>query len=347
MKIKFIYFLLLIINIPINALSISFVDNCLIPSDSLIMQEVRYVQPGNAGSRVEWDFSSLEFINPNYILTYKGKLDSICATEHRTRYYLSQTTDSVFCYGFENSKTVMHFDNPQLTAVFPFSYKDTATSYFSGTGEYGYNLPIQINGNVKITADATGTLFLPDEIIRNAIRLKSEISYTNSNIDSTFIKETIYRWYAEGYRYPVFKSVQVTETKGSSNDTVRFNASFIYSKALQEQRIAERDNASVWLEGLVQTDSMHTDTTIIENLTISPNPVYDSATLTFELTKSTHVNIYVLSSSEEIMYNTKYNLPKGTNSILLPTSNFIQGRYIVYVGDANSNQMISVVLIKI
>ena len=57
---------------------------------------------------------------------------------------------------------------------YPFSYGDDFTGDFAGVAYFQENTVINFSGTYTVTADAYGTLILPDRIIKNALRVKSE-----------------------------------------------------------------------------------------------------------------------------------------------------------------------------
>lgn len=346
MKRTFTLLTLLSLLIPATSQKIHYIEHCYIPSDSIIKQQVMYVDPGIAGKNVEWDFSKLETLTDNYILTYSGDIDSLCGREHKTRYYYKQTESGIWCTGFENANSYIHYTDSILEFPFPIQYGDEVTVNFKGDGEHGYKLPLSVEGSVTISVDATGTLLLP-EAQTEAIRIKQVTNYTEAGIDNSAITKTTYRWYANGYRYPVFESICTTYKTESGKDSTAFSSSFLYSSSITEQRMREIENESKWFSKEQFEFLNETANVDITDLEIYPNPVQHSATLSCNVSQNTAVEIRIYSGSGALVYETKHNANAGLNTWSIPTVQLNVGSYFVYVVAVNRGEPVSTVLIRI
>jgi hypothetical protein len=211
--------------------------------DVLYKQQIEYKDPGRNGSNVVWDFSRLQSINENYKLRYyqppNTRQDTQCITgvEHRTRYKYGLIRDSLFLTGFENSGSNIVFSNPQLCLRFPFTFRDSISQDYGGNGIYMNMLYVETVGNSYSIADAKGTLILPEEdTIYHVLRIRSQQEYIQktcpkeytplnhhslldsvsvlsidsmrlANTDTIYFRTETCRWYAPGYRYPVFETI--------------------------------------------------------------------------------------------------------------------------------------------
>ena len=203
--------------------------------DKLTKQQMEFKKPGEAGADQYWDFSQLKTINENYQVSYLDYLDSLVVDrEQRTLYKYSLKGDSLLFVGFENPVTIINHLKPELHLVFPVRYEDHHQDYYYGTGNYGGQLDVTLSGKFSSHADAYGTIVLPGgDTLRNVFRVhytKKQLEkklphYSFSVPDSIFSTDSIeyrlatdtlwtqtdtYRWYAEGYRYPVFETIENT-----------------------------------------------------------------------------------------------------------------------------------------
>lgn len=230
------------------------------PGDHLIKQQVVFKSPGPGGIQVLWDFSEQEPVNEDYELKYSSLLpssDTIVGTEHQTMYYYHSRGDSLLLSGFENPTTLIQYRKPEALLVFPFPYGRTFTDYFDGKGNYCDRLSIHIQGKSIVTADGMGQIVLPGgDTLQHVLRLytmkkiaermnpisepdtilfsdsipfalnRDSIDHHLSN-DSTHMEVETWRWYAEGFRYPVFETIKSTVYK--FNDSYQhFETSFYY-----------------------------------------------------------------------------------------------------------------------
>ena len=225
--------------------------------DCIIKQQVKCRSPGPKGENVIWDFSEQDLVNENYKLKYitpKTLSDSIVGIEHRTMYYYQSITDSLLLLGYENPTTWIRYREPETLLIFPFSYGHSFTDYFDGMGNYCNRLGIHIQGKSIVTADATGGMILPDgDTLRNVLRIytiKKVVEKTkfvsekskNDTIpfvlchdsidfhlanDSDCLEISTWRWYADGYRYPVFETIKSMAYR-SGKCYEHFTTSFYY-----------------------------------------------------------------------------------------------------------------------
>lgn len=230
------------------------------PGDRLGKQETAYKSPGAKGTGIVWDFSELENRNANYELRYTSPhlgSDTIVGIEHRTMYRYQLSGDTLFTPGYENSTTRIGYRIPESLLIFPFPYGRSLTTCFGGKGNYCNRLGIDICGRSTVTADATGLMILPGgDTLRHVLRVHTcklvfertgpgpahavagvdtvagPVCYRDSvnrylADDSTHFQIDTWRWYAEGYRYPVFESIHSAICKSGKKST-HFSTSFYY-----------------------------------------------------------------------------------------------------------------------
>lgn len=230
------------------------------PGDRLGKQEVAYKSPGNKGTGMVWDFSELENKNADYELRYTSPhpgSDTIIGIEHRTMYRYQLSGDTLFTPGYENSTTRIEYLIPESLLVFPFPYGRSLTTNFGGKGNYCNRLGIDICGKSTVTADATGLMILPGgDTLHHVLRVHTcklvfermgsrsahavagldtinGPAYYRDSVnrylanDSSYFQIDTWRWYAEGYRYPIFESINSAICKSGKKST-HFSTSFYY-----------------------------------------------------------------------------------------------------------------------
>ena len=225
--------------------------------DRLVKQLVEYIDPGSDSLHTCWDFSDLKFLDPNYSLSYTVQgTDSIIGSEHMTSYYYIERGDSLFLYGYENPTTRMTHHTPELLLTFPFPYGRVFNGYFESTGTYCRMLHMHVQGKYEVRADSYGSLVLPEQdTLQHVLRIHTikkviervtpygNIEQTDADTlisvlnkdsidyflltDSARIEVENWRWYAEGFRYPVFETIKSTVYK-FSKPYEHFSTSFYY-----------------------------------------------------------------------------------------------------------------------
>ena len=256
---ELLFFLLgCFLSLFLQAQSLSTDCNQLRGGDRLMKRMVTACEPGENGVQRVWDFGGLELRDANYELKYVLQgTDTVIGTEHCTMYYYRTSGDSLFCLGYENPTTFIAYQKPELLLVFPVFQGRVVTDYFDGMGNYCERLEVWLRGKSTVTADASVVLILPGgDTLRKVLRTythkciyqrmipkvaiqdslqidtipfvldRDSIEYLLTN-DSIRLETETWRWYADGYRYPVFETVKSTVYKfGNAHE--HFTASFVY-----------------------------------------------------------------------------------------------------------------------
>ena len=213
---------------------------CNLPrqGDQLVKQRIAYQAPGDQGTSILWDFSQQEILEKHYELKYTAlsSSDIIIGTEHQTMYYYHSSGDSLQLLGYENPTTLIKYRNPESILVFPLFYGRTFIDYFDGIGRYCDHMNIHIQGKSIVMADAEGRLVLPDgDTLKHVLRvhtLKKFVEHMSPSSTNVILRDTLpfitncdsiefhlkndsihmevdtWRWYAEGYRYPIFETIK-------------------------------------------------------------------------------------------------------------------------------------------
>lgn len=251
-------FLLCFFLIPVSVFAQTFLKkeyNMFRGEDVIIKQQVKYKNPGRAGANVLWDFGKQEAINEKYKLSYtQSEGDSaVTGCEHNTLYHYLLRNDSLYSLGYENPTTLINNQRPELLLTFPFSYQKRIEGYYYGTGNYCRRLDLTAQGKTVTWGDAYGMIILPNgDTLQHVLRVRSlkmiaekmlpyvqkdsiiqpvvnidSINYHLNN-DSVYMQVETYRWYADGYRYPIFETVESITYK-NQKPLKHFNTAFFYS----------------------------------------------------------------------------------------------------------------------
>ena len=177
-----------------------------------------------------WSLEDAELSEESYNAEYSTETDTLMAVERGDRTYYSQDRSTVDIIGSENFMELMSYDMPETWLRFPMQVGDSVCGYFNGSGPYCERFFMRRFGTYKTKADVAGTLVLPKgDSLRNVIRLHTERyvgtitvpidtmekkipAFTVDSIishlvpDTAKVREDIYRWYAEGYRYPILEA---------------------------------------------------------------------------------------------------------------------------------------------
>ncbi len=277
MKTHFLFLSFFLISTISNS-QITFKYNKICVGDEIEKQQVEYKNPGGTGENLIWDFSNLKPLNDKCRIIYTeprtigdsiyvmgkdtfaiSKVDKeslIVGLEDQTRYFYRYSGDSLLLLGHENSTTLMHHKDPIVVMIYPMNYIQKCNDSYVSNGIYSARISMHTQGNVKLCVDAWGKIILPSgDTLNHVIRTKTvqtvkEQDSINYKIISNPLNMiiTTYLWYAQGYRYPIFESIQ-TATLKDSTQSIYYSTSFFYPP--QEEHYLCKDE-----ENLVVLDSL-------------------------------------------------------------------------------------------
>lgn len=340
------------------------------PNDTIVKQEVAYKDPGRSGSGVFWNFNKLQVTKPPYRICYGGNEQFISAMEHLTVYsYAMNAGDSLFLSAYRNRTTYFNAILPGIEFKYPFHYLDSVENVFYGEGKYSDKLAFVSQGKSKVTADAYGTMLLPDnDTLRNVMRIcfQKEICEQVANNDSILLRlhgdstvldrelilshcrndEVIlrmkdYRWYAEGYRYPVFETMRC-ETIRSGIPIAYFATAFYYPP--EEHLYIDKDTLNELLLEKLKAQSltvnkpgipseedgnrMQSDLSVYYN--IYPNPVKNELKLEYYLSEKAPISIHLFDLSGRLLNEKGWNMQEpGIHTEAFPMDAYPNGHYLL------------------
>jgi hypothetical protein len=292
------------------------------PGDVIIKQQVKYKDPGRAGENVIWNFGTLQSVNDEYTLTYSEPylirdsiyilgMDTIpvselsddylfTGTEHYTMYYYRFSDSCLWTLGHENAATVLQYEPPLLTGVFPMNYKDSRTAAYGSRGRYSGSIPFETAGKMQIEADAVGMMVLPSgDTLKQVMRTQSLQTFSEHLLTETGDSVTVntlmetYRWYSRGYRYPIFETVRNVVSRDST-ETQRFETAFFYPP--QEHYYLEEDTENLSVLDSLANIAADLDPWAGLNYNIFPNPVKTFLELELYLPKTANIHIQLRSN---------------------------------------------------
>ena len=353
-------------------------DKC----DSVGKTVLKIIEPGKRGTECFWDFSKIEKSGESST-EYRNNASNISEYEnHRNNCYIYRN-DSLFLSGFFEAGISVEYLVPEMVMRYPIQYGDSAATFFYGEGSFGKRLHIRNAGWSYVCADATGSAILPEgDTLRNIIRThyrrigttsvsaNFKRSFWHTNDSSLFSQDSInywlrndsilhhieiWRWYAEGFRYPVFERRDYTITKYgvpidsmslsfyTSPETQMFDLS--YDPENETERNSLYDNLQYPLlfgkyrgnppgrQNRPQYGNSIMDDRTDYNVACTVNNSSGTSVLTIKymLPDGGNADISIFSASGKLMWCKENVGSKGMNSIDVPLSGYIDGEYLVTV----------------
>lgn len=348
--------------------------------DELIKQQVEYKDPGREGQNVIWDFGKLKSINDEYSLVYtspylidKSKYilgwdtipskevkdgELIIGTEHNTMYYYRIKDNGMYVLGHENPTTILKYTQPMLFMTYPTNYKQAKTEEYTSKGLYSSRIPFNTNGNIQIHADAFGKIVLPSgDTLNHVLRIKTiqTIQETIKKISGEQIEvSTIlesYKWYAKGYRYPIFETVKSYKAEDKEN-TNGFETAFFFPPQDHLYLDDDPDNLAV-LDSLwnmnqkaeeIDTNNPIKQTPLTYNF--YPNPVETILNIEYFIEQPTPVTITLYSLDGRLVKTTnRKSQLQGLYHEQIDCTTLSQGTYILKI-QTNTNTLTSDKIVK-
>lgn len=198
--------------------------------DRVDRQHVEAVEVGARGHGAVWDMSHAIVVEDGCTMRFFNSGDSVVArVEGRRQYVYEILGDSVLLRSQETALSNLADSLPALKMVFPLAYGDSISSPVYYRGKYSGNNAIATAGTYSMVVDGEGTLILPDDTIRNVLRIH-EKSDTKVNV-SPWAKERVisadedslmchvcdtYSWYSSDFRYPLAQITKQSFYNGTS-----------------------------------------------------------------------------------------------------------------------------------
>jgi hypothetical protein len=236
-------------------------NNALRNGDEIIKQQVEYKSPGRSGEQVIWDFSKLKTTNDEYKLSYASpwlnedtcyviardtihysrvkENDLIISTEHYTNYFYQVQEGKLWLLGHRNAVSQM-YNKPAIPQLnYPFNYGDSIRALYASQTIYSGTEKMPVEGDIRVSADAQGTIILPGrDTLHQVLRVKSiqtirEIPDSGKiarGLTPLNIRTETHKWYAPGYRYPVFETIENINVSDTA-ETTYYSTSFYYPPA--------------------------------------------------------------------------------------------------------------------
>jgi hypothetical protein len=197
----------------------------LYPMASDTVQPVQYVAPDEAGTNRLWDFSLLGSEGePIESVVYDTTGNTLVVREAETRFYFHGEADGNYYSGWENPDKTVVLHTAYNKLPLPFSAAQSYSTTYTAEGRFTRSgVLTTINGTYTVTADAEGTIILPDgRELCEALRVKTTDQYHETNYNTTTVTIEKYLWYVPYYTLPVFVTVQTAyEYTGGIRDTVQ------------------------------------------------------------------------------------------------------------------------------
>ena len=348
--------MLLFICLTINGQQINQPTNLYRGGDILEKKQVIVKGFSLNGANSVWSLEEADISKKTYQTEYTTKHDTIMMLEQGCRTYYNIGNDAVSIIGSENPQELISYDMPETWLKFPMYKGDSISGYFNGTGKYCDHLFMRRYGTYLTKTDAVGKLVLPSgDTLRNVVRLhteryvgtiatpidtiKTEVPvFTADSImthlisDTAKVREDIYRWYAEGYRYPILEATIL-----HVGSTALSKEMYFFPPEMQKQLVLDEDNKRIRQQIADQQtsgDQREDDSNSLQSpIYINDVTVHEqTAVATFQLTEDADVKGLICTISGMVIRQKSQHFKAGTNcQIDIDCNNLRKGEYVLYL----------------
>ena len=310
-----------------------------------------------------WSLEDAELSEGSYNAEYSTETDTLMTVERSDRTYYSQDRGSVNIIVSENFMEMMNYDMPETWLRFPMQVGDSVCGYFNGSGPYCERFFMRRFGTYKTKADAAGTLVLPKgDSLRNVIRLHTERyvgtitvpidtmekkipAFTVDSIvrllvpDTAKVREDVYRWYAEGYRYPILEAKSLSYCDSLLMEEMYYcppdmQRTLAYDEENEQirTRLAEEERAG-WLASSSDNDANNAQSRGKNGFTygLSQDDVSGLVTIHYATNHDTQMTALVANGLGYAYRRADQPCAAGSGQTTIDCSGLRRGQYIIYI----------------
>ena len=310
--------------------------------------------------RSVWNLEEAKFSEETYSAEYSTETDTLMAVERNNRTYFSRDRGAVSIIGSENFMELMSYDMPETWLQFPMQVGDSVAGFFNASGPYCERFFMRRYGTYKTKADVLGKLVLPQgDTLRNVIRLHTERyvgtitvpidtmlsripAFTVDSIishlapDTAKVREDEYRWYAEGYRYPILEaktlsycdSMLTAEMYYCPPEMQRTLAYDEENEAIRA-RLAEEEQERLWGSGSEDPANSRGNGGFTYDL--SQDDSSGRVNLKYSADHDVSIVALVANSQGYVYKRAEVDCPAGSGLIPLDCTGLRKGQYIIYI----------------
>lgn len=354
---------------------ISWTNNAIRIGDKIIKQQYPYVDPGKSGLGQVWDLRHLHQLSREYTMEYiapellndsiyilgcdtflKEKVrpgELIIGLEHYAAYYYHQRDSALLLLGYENPLTLVHYKEPVCLMYYPLDISRVISQSYYAKNIYSSEKEYATEGVMHINSDADGSLILPSgDTICQVTRIKTVqtiFSVDKDSISLPALTAETHRWYAKGYRYPLFETLRIIEN-GDKHEI--FNTSYYYppeSHSYIEDDLANLsilDQMKIFKEEpvgcLLDSGKEWMFSGKLWACSFYPNPVVNKLNIEFRIDEDVPTTVLVYDLSGRLLlklpeYKTKGQYIESIDFTAIQTGNYIL-KFIC--GEEQKNQII-------
>ena len=341
--------------LTVSGQELNAVQNMIVGGDSLEQRRLVFEEFDIEGKDHTWSLENMKPYEKKFRSKYLERKDTVIGRELCSRMIYEQSKEGLRVVAMEDHLSRMIYDMPEEWLRFPMRQGDSINGYFNSTGIYCDRMFMRRFGNYQTKADSVGKLILPNGgtlygVIRlHTIRQIGTVyadkdtlrgivpKFTTDSIvrhmakDTLKMREDIYRWYAEGYRYPVLEA-KITSIKDKPIEQMLFYCIPEEQELLASNEVNKAVRDAVARSGEATQKEGEMAQARSENMfayEISQND--NSITIYYQAEGNLRI-IALLASNQGYVYQRQERKGAiGSDQISLSTNGLHKGQYVVYL----------------
>lgn len=315
---------------------VTYRTNALIPGDERTLTKFEYTDNSQSGPAQVWDFSKAQTsesmvisqgVNTgvevgNLNLGSSNNLLECNEGDEKNTYFEISKNQKMYWGLKGKGGAFIQFNEPIVDLPFPFAYGDIVSGPMDGSYTDNDGKVYSIEGQYFTTADAWGTLILPDgSKYDNVLRVKVEKFYKQPLGSLNFDIHTVrYQYFAPGVRYPVMIAL-VDDTKSDCNCAC--------GQSHNEYAYYQSESSVIALRSTEEVSNEQAEEANFE-LSAYPNPFKSVLVASYTSNKAGDVTLDILDANGKLVKSFgKFNVEEGTNTVTLETSDLGLGYYVL------------------
>lgn len=317
----------------IHSQEINYMQSSVFGGDSLMIRQMEFGEFDIQGKDHTWSLKDVTQYKKKLKTKYFEKKDTVIGIELLNHVRYQQSKEGLSIVSIKDRLMQIGYDEAELYLKFPMKQGDSIIGQFSGKGSYCEQIPMRRYGTYVTKADSSGKIILPTgKELHGVMRIHTQRQihhdYGDKLVERTKMQEDLYRWFAEGYRYPILEA-RVT-TRG---DEVVEQLLF-YCDPEEQELLASNDVNKLLRDGAAKSGeeqsankSRGEENEFKYNITQSGQGV----TIHYETEDPTKIMAILASNHGYVYQQVERMVDSDTGTIDINTNGLRRGHYVVYI----------------
>lgn len=313
---------------------INFVQNYIFGGDTLEKRQMAFEEFDLQGKNHVWNLKDVKLYKKKLQSKYRERHDSIVGRELCNRVLYQQTKEDVSITGVEDKLMRISYETPEVYLRFPMKQRDSISGFFEGKGTYCEQIPVRRSGIYTTKADSIGKIVLPKgDTLYSVIRLHTErtvdLVFGEKGDERMKMKEEVYRWYADGYRYPILEAMI------AKRDDKTIEKLLFYCIPEAQEQLASNDVNRETRESVAQRGDASSED--VQKSRSNEQFTYEISThdngITIKYNNNGDAKIFILlAGSQGYIYKRQEIVSsEGMGTVDMSTNGLRRGQYVVYL----------------